>query len=119
KEFPLLPEFPVLRKKEAPGKFVLPKAKQEASTHVGTQKGEKAEKKKQETKKEKRTPQLGFKLNHEFEFTDLEKIIFRQPKLDKRDVLKYYDQVADYILPYMKDRCLWTRRHSTRVQPPL
>lgn len=119
KEFSALPDFPAVRKKEIAAKFVLPKSKQTPSNPGGLKKKESVEKKKQETNRDKRPSQPDFKLHHQFEFTDLEKIIFRQPKMDKRDVLKYYDQVAGYILPYMKDRCLWTKNHSNPIQPPL
>ncbi len=41
-------------------------------------------------------------------------MIFRQPKLSKKDVLDYYNKIADYILPYLKDRILFGRFNSDR-----
>lgn len=38
------------------------------------------------------------------EFTNLDKIFWPKEKLTKGDVVAYYDKVADYILPYLKDR---------------
>jgi len=45
------------------------------------------------------------KLNgHELKFTNLSKIYWPEDKVTKRDMFNYYYQVADYILPYLKDR---------------
>jgi bifunctional non-homologous end joining protein LigD len=38
------------------------------------------------------------------EFTNLDKIFWPKEKITKGDVVAYYDSVADYILPYLKDR---------------
>lgn len=40
------------------------------------------------------------------EFTHLDKIFFPKPKYTKGDLIHYYESVADYILPYLKDRPL-------------
>lgn len=42
----------------------------------------------------------------DLEFTHLDKIFFPKPKYTKGDLLHYYESVADYILPYLKDRPL-------------
>lgn len=45
------------------------------------------------------------KLNgHELKFTHLSKLYWPEDKVSKRDLFNYYYQVADYILPYLKDR---------------
>jgi bifunctional non-homologous end joining protein LigD len=45
------------------------------------------------------------KLNgHELKFTSLSKIYWPEDKVTKRDMFNYYYQVADFILPYLKDR---------------
>ncbi|AOM80961.1 DNA ligase D [Pedobacter steynii] len=45
------------------------------------------------------------KLNgHELKFTHLSKLYWPEDKVSKRDMFNYYYQVADYILPYLKDR---------------
>jgi len=38
------------------------------------------------------------------EFTNTDKLFFPKEKITKGDVIAYYDSVADYILPYLKDR---------------
>jgi bifunctional non-homologous end joining protein LigD len=39
-----------------------------------------------------------------FELTHLDKIFFPRHKYTKGDLVSYYESVADYILPYLKDR---------------
>lgn len=41
---------------------------------------------------------------HELKFTNLSKIYWPDEKITKRDMLNYYYQVSEYILPYLKDR---------------
>ncbi|WP_316829603.1 DNA ligase D [Pedobacter aquatilis] len=41
---------------------------------------------------------------HEIKFTHLSKLYWPADKITKRDLFNYYYQVADYILPYLKDR---------------
>ena len=41
---------------------------------------------------------------HELKFTHLSKVYWPEDKVTKRDMLNYYYQVAEYILPYLKDR---------------
>lgn len=41
---------------------------------------------------------------HELKFTNLSKIYWPEDKITKRDMFNYYYQIADYILPYLKDR---------------
>ncbi|HEX3009854.1 MAG TPA: DNA ligase D, partial [Bacteroidales bacterium] len=41
---------------------------------------------------------------HELKFTHLSKPYWPDEKITKRDMLNYYYQVAEYILPYLKDR---------------
>ncbi|MDB5023979.1 MAG: ligase [Mucilaginibacter sp.] len=41
---------------------------------------------------------------HELKFTHLTKVYWPDDKVTKRDMLNYYYQVAEYILPYLKDR---------------
>jgi bifunctional non-homologous end joining protein LigD len=40
----------------------------------------------------------------ELKLTNLKKIYWPKEKITKGDLLNYYQQVADYIMPYMKDR---------------
>jgi len=41
---------------------------------------------------------------HDLKFTNLSKVYWPEDGITKRDMLNYYFQVADYILPYLKDR---------------
>ncbi|MEJ7768569.1 MAG: DNA ligase D [Chitinophagaceae bacterium] len=41
---------------------------------------------------------------HELKFTNLSKVYWPEDKVSKRDMFNYYYQVAEYILPYLKDR---------------
>ncbi|WP_316737463.1 DNA ligase D [Pedobacter aquatilis] len=41
---------------------------------------------------------------HELKFTHLSKLYWPKEKISKRDMFNYYYQIADYILPYLKDR---------------
>ena len=56
--------------------------------------------------------QPDFGLRHPIGFTNLDKLVFRQSKVTRRDVLEYYNQVADYLLPWLKDRPLSARLQS-------
>lgn len=49
------------------------------------------------------------------EFTHLDKIFFPKHKYTKGDVLAYYESVADYILPYLKDRPLSLLRQPNGI----
>jgi bifunctional non-homologous end joining protein LigD len=41
---------------------------------------------------------------HDLKFTNLSKVFWPQEGYTKRDMINYYYQVAEYILPYLKDR---------------
>lgn len=41
---------------------------------------------------------------HEIKFTNLSKLYWSKDKITKRDMLNYYYQTAEYILPYLKNR---------------
>ncbi len=47
---------------------------------------------------------------HELKFTHLSKVYWPKDKVTKRDMFNYYYQVAEYILPYLKDRPLSLNR---------
>jgi bifunctional non-homologous end joining protein LigD len=48
-------------------------------------------------------------------FTNLNKVFYPREKYTKRDVLNYYDAVADLILPYLKDRPLSLKRYPNVI----
>ncbi|MGN6164214.1 MAG: DNA ligase D [Flavisolibacter sp.] len=41
---------------------------------------------------------------HNLKFTNLKKIFWPKEKITKGDLLNYYGAIADYMMPYMKDR---------------
>ncbi|MGM9478200.1 DNA ligase D [Pedobacter sp. GSP4] len=41
---------------------------------------------------------------HELKFTNLSKVYWPEDKVTKRDMFNYYHQVAEFIMPYLKDR---------------
>jgi bifunctional non-homologous end joining protein LigD len=48
---------------------------------------------------------------HELRFTNLSKVFWPKEGYTKRDMINYYYQVAQYMLPYMKDRPQTLNRH--------
>lgn len=117
-EFAALPELPLTRKKEKAQKVSLPTAiikdgtkAQEKITHQAKREEKKLpdqEKKPDPPKKEKlkKTVEHHYKLRHEIEFTDLKRIVFRQANLTRKDILDYYYNVSEYLLPYLQQRSL-------------
>ena len=110
KEFASLPELPVTREKGKTEEFVLPGPSQKTPAPVA--KKEKPTPKKAVMVVSKGPEQPDYDLKHEIRFTDLERIVFRQAALSKRHVLDYYDKIADYLLPYLKDRPHFVRQQS-------
>jgi bifunctional non-homologous end joining protein LigD len=54
----------------------------------------------------------------ELTFTNLDKIYWPKEKITKRDLLNYYEQIAPFILPYMKDRPQSMNRHPNGIDKP-
>ena len=55
---------------------------------------------------------------HDIKFTHLSKIYWPEDKVTKRDMFNYYYQVAEYILPYLKDRPLSLNRFPGGIHGP-
>jgi bifunctional non-homologous end joining protein LigD len=53
-----------------------------------------------------------------FEATHLDKVFFPKHKYTKGDLFKYYEMVADYILPYLRDRPLSMNRMPDGIKGP-
>jgi DNA ligase D-like protein (predicted polymerase) len=113
-EFSSLPELPLVRKKEKADKFVFPgpTVKIKSPTPVKAAKKEKPTRAKVVEMIVKGPKQPNYKLKHDIHFSNLDKVLFRQPHVNKKDLLDYYDTMADNILPYLKDRPLSIRLHS-------
>ncbi|MCD9020148.1 non-homologous end-joining DNA ligase LigD [Parachryseolinea silvisoli] len=101
KEFADVEELPITRKKGTPIKPPAP-AKQKGKA------------KKKEAARKSAPKQPAYKLKQKIEFTDLNKVVFKRSGLTKRDILDYYNNIADYILPYLKDRPQLIRLRSER-----
>ena len=50
------------------------------------------------------------------QFTSLNKLYYPKDKVTKRDVINYYDSVADLLMPYWKDRPLSMRRYPEGIE---
>lgn len=48
---------------------------------------------------------------HELKFTHLSKLYWPEDKISKREMFNYYYQIAEYILPYLKDRPMSLNRY--------
>ena len=48
-------------------------------------------------------------------FTNLNKVFYPREKYTKRDVINYYDAIADLILPYLEDRPLSLKRYPNGI----
>lgn len=55
---------------------------------------------------------------HELKFTNLDKIYWPEDKVTKRDLFNYYYQVAEYMLPYLKDRPMSLNRFPGGIHGP-
>jgi bifunctional non-homologous end joining protein LigD len=53
---------------------------------------------------------------HALKFTNLKKVFYPGEGYTKRDVLNYYDGVADLILPHLKNRPLSLKRYPNGIQ---
>ena len=55
---------------------------------------------------------------HDLKFTHLSKIYWPEDNVSKRDMFNYYYQVAEYILPYLKDRPQSLNRFPNGIHGP-
>jgi bifunctional non-homologous end joining protein LigD len=55
---------------------------------------------------------------HDLKFTHLSKVYWPEDGITKRDMFNYYYQVAEYILPYLKDRPLSLNRFPNGIHGP-
>lgn len=52
---------------------------------------------------------------HEIKFNNLNKLYWPKEKITKRDLLNYYDEIAPFILPYLKGRPQSMNRHPDGI----
>jgi bifunctional non-homologous end joining protein LigD len=55
---------------------------------------------------------------HDLRFTNLSKVYWPEDKVTKRDMFNFYYQVAEYILPYLKDRPMSLNRFPGGIHGP-
>ena len=55
---------------------------------------------------------------HDIKFTHLSKVYWPEDHVTKRDMFNYYYRVAEYILPYLKDRPLSLNRFPNGIHRP-
>ncbi len=61
-------------------------------------------------------PRCSSKLRgHRLKFTNLNKVLFPGEGIAKRDLINYYDAVADLILPHLRDRPLSLKRYPNGI----
>ncbi len=89
---------------EKPAPSTEPKSANQKTTAVKTT----AVKTTKSAKKSSETPFA--ELSQRVKFTNVNKIFWPDKKITKGDVIRYYDAVADYILPHLKDRPQSLRR---------
>ncbi|HUD99120.1 MAG TPA: DNA ligase D [Bryobacteraceae bacterium] len=53
---------------------------------------------------------------HPLKFTNLNKVFYPAEGIVKRDLLNYYDAIADLILPHLKDRPLSLKRYPNGIE---
>jgi bifunctional non-homologous end joining protein LigD len=53
---------------------------------------------------------------HELKFSNLSKVYWPKEKYTKRDLINYYYQVAEYILPYLKERPQSLNRYPNGIE---
>ena len=53
---------------------------------------------------------------HEVRFTNLNKVYYPDDGYTKGDVIRYYDAVADLLVPYLKDRPLSLKRYPNGIR---
>jgi len=55
---------------------------------------------------------------HELKFTHLSKIYWPEDEVSKRDMFNYYYQIAEYMIPYIKDRPMSLNRFPNGIHGP-
>lgn len=104
---------------EEPSK--MPKAKKGA-TAGKKEKADADKKTKSSTQRKKASPILGKEKEqeitldgHKLQLTNLDKIYWPEEKITKGELIQYYLQISDYILPYLKDRPENMLRHPNGI----
>lgn len=102
--FSSLPELPSVREKSTPKEFISPTQSTPGPTSTPKKQKEPTVVKQPIMVVNRGPKQPDYKLKHDILFTDLEKVVFRQENLNKKDILDHYNKIAEFLLPYLKDR---------------
>ncbi len=54
--------------------------------------------------------------NQSLKLTNLDKLYWPKQKINKGELVRYYDKISDYILPYLKDRPESLNRHPNGIE---
>ncbi|WP_304062705.1 DNA ligase D [Pedobacter glucosidilyticus] len=83
-------------------------------------KGLRLDKDMEEVKEEKitRTEETKTFGTKKVKLTNLDKYYWPKEKITKGELLNYYERIADYILPYLKDKPLSLNRHPNGITKP-
>ncbi|QPH40402.1 DNA ligase D [Pedobacter endophyticus] len=93
----------VVREKEAETDEIIEQVEKEEDKHHTAVKPPKGKEPKTLLNPKEQTQVRKIK-GHELKFTNLSKVYWPEDKVTKRDMFNYYYQVAEYIMPYLKDR---------------
>jgi len=93
----------VVREKEAETDEIIEEVEKEQDKHQTAVKPPKGKERKTLLNPKEQTQVRKIK-GHELKFTNLSKVYWPEDKVTKRDMFNYYYQVAEYIMPYLKDR---------------
>lgn len=52
---------------------------------------------------------------HRLKFTNLDKVLFPKDGWNKRDLIRFYDDVSEWLLPHLKDRPLSMKRYPNGI----
>lgn len=104
------PVYLGLRKDKTATEVVLEQSQKMAS-EISHQTQKSSEKKTEKSKSKNKILPTDTKV----EFTNTDKIYFPKEKITKGDVIRYYNEIADYILPYLVDRPQSLRRNPDGI----
>ncbi|MFD2287236.1 DNA ligase D [Pedobacter petrophilus] len=93
----------VIREEEIATAEVVPQQEAESEKHSEAIKAPKHSERKTLLNPKDQTQVRKIK-GHELKFTNLSKIYWPEDEVTKREMFNFYYQIADYILPYLKDR---------------
>ncbi|MFI5188510.1 MAG: DNA ligase, partial [Chitinophagales bacterium] len=109
-------EMPIKKIQDSKGKNQKASTRKEASSEKKESTGKIISNKKTKEWLNEEKENALVKLNgHELKLTNLGKVYWKKEGYAKRDLLNYYHDIAQYILPYMKNRPQSLNRHPNGI----